>query len=73
MVLIFTHVALLRDGVFMLEGVVGELRGVVRRRVSVIRGSVEGNCTVTWRETIQLQALKRRQCENCLNYHVILC
>lgn len=48
MVCLFTHVALLRDGVLVLEGMVGKLRGVVGRRVSVVRGSIKRNCAVTW-------------------------
>lgn len=44
----FTHVALLWDGVFVFEGVVGVLGGVVGWRVSVVRGSVKSNSTITW-------------------------
>ncbi len=46
-VCVFTHVALLRDGVLVFEGVVGKLRGVVGRCVSVVCGSIKRNCAVT--------------------------
>jgi len=46
-VYVFTHVALLRDGVLVFEGMVGKLRGVVGRRVSVVCASIKSNCAVT--------------------------
>ena len=45
----FTHVALLWDGVFVFEGVVGVLGGVVGRRVSIVGGSVKSDRAVTWK------------------------
>lgn len=46
-VFVFTHVALLRYRVLVLEGMVGKLRGVVGRRVAVVCGSIKRNCAVT--------------------------
>ena len=44
---LLTQRALLAHGVLVLEGVVGELRRVVRGRVAVAGRSVEGDCAVS--------------------------
>lgn len=44
---LLTQRALLAHGVLMLEGMVGKLRRVVRRRVTVARSPVEGDCAVS--------------------------
>lgn len=44
---LLTQRALLAHGVLVLERVVGELRGVVRGRVTVAGRPVEGDCAVS--------------------------
>lgn len=44
---LLTQRALLAHGVLMLEGMVGKLRRMVRRRVTVARSPIEGDCAVS--------------------------
>lgn len=63
-----THGVLLRERVFVFEGVVGELRAVVCRSVTVITGSIERNSAVTCdtqTESSEYTQSQNRLCRRC--------
>lgn len=69
---LLTHGALLHQGVLVFEGVVGELRAVVRWSVSIIAGAVEADRAVTCDTQTQRveEALSHTHTHYCQQQHL---